>query len=90
MKRNIPDMKNQLLFFMDGKNRRTEDRTPEKYEEYMVNLEKDIEKDMIEVLTKMGINATVKTDRYSLPFQHQIKTTFTYLLKWKTIFQWVR
>ncbi len=75
MKRNIPDMKNQLLFFMDGKNRRTEDRTPEKYEEYMVNLEKDIEKDMIEVLTKMGINATVKTDRYSLPFQHQIKTT---------------
>lgn len=75
MKRNIPDMKNQLLFFMDGKNRRTEDRTPEKYEEYMVNLEKDIEKDMIEVLTKMGINATVKTDRYSLPFQRQIKTT---------------
>jgi len=68
-------MKNQLLFFMDGKNRRTEDRTPEKYEEYMVNLEKDIEKDMIEVLTKMGINATVKTDRYSLPFQRQIKTT---------------
>jgi len=69
MKRNIPDMGNQLLFYMD------KDRTPEKYEETMINLEKKIEKDMIGVLSKMGINATVKTDRYSLPFQGQIKTT---------------
>lgn len=69
MKRNIPEMKNQLLFYMD------KDRTPEKYEETMINLEKKIEKDMIGVLSKMGINATVKTDRYSLPFQGQIKTT---------------
>jgi len=75
MTRNIPDMKNQLLFFMDGKNGREEDRTPEKYEEHMINLEKKIEKDMIEVLFKMGIHATVKTDRYSLPYQFQIKTT---------------
>jgi hypothetical protein len=75
MERNIPDMKNQLLFFMDGKNGREEDRTPEKYEEHMINLEKKIEKDMIEVLFKMGIHATVKTDRYSLPYQFQIKTT---------------
>ena len=69
MKRNIPDMKNQLLFFMD------DDRTPEKYEDAMINLEKKIEKDMIQVFIKMGINASVKTDRYSLPFQGQIKTT---------------
>ena len=69
MKRNIPEMKNQLLFYMD------KDRTPEKYEETMINLEKKIEKDMIGVLSKLGINATVKTDRYSLPFQSQIKTT---------------
>ncbi len=75
MKRNIPDMKNQLLFFMDGKNGREEDRTPEKYEEHMINLEKKIEKDMIEVLFKMGVHATVKTDRYSLPYQFQVKTT---------------
>jgi hypothetical protein len=68
MKRNIPEMGNQLLFFMD-------ERTPEKYEESMINLEKKIEKDMIEVFHKMGIHATVKTDRYSLPFQHQINTT---------------
>ena len=75
MKRNIPDMNNQLLFFMDGKNGKEEDRKPEKYEESMINLEKKIEKDMIEVFKKMGINASVKTDRYSLPFQGQIKTT---------------
>jgi hypothetical protein len=75
MTRNIPDMKNQLLFFMDGKNGKRDDRTPEKYEESMINLEKKIEKDMIGVLSKMGINASVKTDRYSLPYQHQIKTT---------------
>jgi hypothetical protein len=68
-------MKNQLLFFMDGKNGKREDRTPEKYEESMINLEKKIEKDMIGVLSKMGINASVKTDRYSLPHQFQIKTT---------------
>ena len=75
MKRNIPNMENQLLFFMDGKNGKREDRSPEKYEESMINLEKKIEKDMIEVLFKMGINATVKTERYSLPYQFQIKTT---------------
>lgn len=69
MKRNIPEMKNQLLFYMD------KDRTPEKYEETMINLEKKIEKDMIGVFSKMGINASVKTDRYSLPHQFQIKTT---------------
>lgn len=75
MTRNIPNMENQLLFFMDGKNGKKDDRTPEKYEEHMINLEKKIEKDMIEVLSKMGIHATVKTDRYSLPYQFQIKTT---------------
>ena len=75
MKRNIPEMSNQLLFFLDGKNGKEEDRTPEKYEESMINLEKKIEKDMIGVLSKMGINASVKTDRYSLPYQFQVKTT---------------
>ena len=75
MTRNIPNMGNRLLFFMDGKKGSEEDRTPEKYEESMINLEKKIEKDMIEVLFKMGINATVKTERYSLPYQFQIKTT---------------
>ena len=72
MTRNIPNMGNRLLFFMDGKNGSEEDRTPEKYEESMINLEKKIEKDMIEVFSKMGINASVKTDRYSLPYKDEI------------------
>jgi len=71
MKRNIPNMENRLLFFMDNKG----ERTTEKYEEAMIDLEKKIEKDMIFVLSKMGINASVKTDRYSLPVKNQIKTT---------------
>jgi len=75
MKRNIPKMGNQLLFFMDDKMGKRDERTPEKYEKSMVKLEKKIEKDIIEVFSKMGINASVKTDRYSLPFQDQIKTT---------------
>jgi hypothetical protein len=77
MKRNIPEMSNQLLFYMDkwGEKGNKSDRTPEKYEETMINLEKKIEEDMIAVLSKMGINASVKTDRYSLPYQFQIKTT---------------
>jgi hypothetical protein len=69
MERNIPDMGNSLLFYLNG------ERTPEKYEEAMIKLEKKIEKDMIGVLSKMGINASVKTDRYSLPVKDQIKTT---------------
>ena len=70
-------MSNQLLFYMDkwGEKGNKSDRTPEKYVETMINLEKKIEKDMIEVFNKMGINASVKSDRYSLPYQFQIKTT---------------
>lgn len=69
MIRNVPQMSNPLLFYLN------DNKTPERYEETMINLEMKIEKDMIEVFQKMGINATVKTDRYSLPYQGQIKTT---------------
>lgn len=68
MERNIPSMGNRLLFFL-------EEPTPEKYEESMINLEKKIEGDMIEVFKKLGIHSIVKTDRYSLPYTNEIKTT---------------
>ena len=68
MERNIPSMENRLLFFL-------EEPTPEKYEESMINLEKKIEGDMIEVFRKLGIHSIVKTDRYSLPYTSEIKTT---------------
>lgn len=68
MERNIPSMENQLLFFL-------KEPTPEKYEESMINLEKKIEGDMIEVFKKLGIHSIVKTDRYSLPYTEEIKVT---------------
>ena len=68
MERNIPSMENRLLFFLD-------EPTPEKYEESMINLEKKIEGDMIEVFRKLGIHSIVKTDRYSLPYTEEIKVT---------------
>ena len=61
-------MENRLLFFLNDN-----DKTPEHYIDSMVNLEKKIEKDMIEVFNKIGLHAIVKTDRYSLPYQHEIK-----------------
>jgi hypothetical protein len=70
MDRIIPSMENRLLFFLNDN-----DKTPEQYIDSMVNLEKKIEKDMIEVFNKIGVHAIVKTDRYSLPYQHEIKTT---------------
>ena len=68
MERNIPSMENRLLFFL-------EEPTPDKYEESMINLEKKIEGDMIEVFRKLGIHSIVKTDRYSLPYTEEIKVT---------------
>jgi hypothetical protein len=68
MERNIPSMENRLLFFLD-------EPTPEKYEEAMINLEKKIEGNMIEVFRKIGVHSTVKTDRYSLPYTNEIKVT---------------
>jgi len=68
MERNIPSMENQLLFFL-------KEPTPETYEESMINLEKKIEGDMIEVFKKLGIHSIVKTDRYSLPYTEEIKVT---------------
>ena len=68
MDRIIPSMENRLLFFLN-------EPTPEQYIESMIDLEKKIEKDMIDVFNKIGVHAIVKTDRYSLPYQHEIKTT---------------
>ena len=68
MIRNMPKMDNPLLFYLKEPNEIL-------YVNSMINLEMKIEKDMIEVFTKLGIQATVKSDRYSLPFQGQVKTT---------------
>ena len=78
MIRNIPSFNNSLLFFLRG-GKRSKDLTPdnyvERYNEYMVNHEKIVEKDLIDLMGKIGINASVKSDRYSLPFNKQVVHT---------------
>lgn len=69
MERKIPSPENSLLFFMKEKS------NPELYEHHMISLEKKIEEKLIEMFGDMNIHAIVKTDRYSLPYTNEIKTS---------------
>ena len=78
MNRNVPKINNSLLFFLrssKNRNEATEENYVELYQEFMINQEKSIEKSLIDLFRQLGINASVKSDRYSLPFNHQIKYT---------------
>ena len=78
MFRNIPGIKNSLLFFLkNGKNKDNfnEENYVELYEKFMINQEVLIEKKLIDLFKQMGINASVKSERYSLPFNNQLKCT---------------
>lgn len=68
--RKIPSPNNSLTFFMEKMNGEVAE-----YETSMVNLEKQIEKRLIDTFRSFDINATVKSDRYSLPYTHEIKHT---------------
>lgn len=68
-KRNIPSMNNSLLFFMGDL-----ERTEENYEKSVMEREKKIETDLIQFLFKIGVQASTKTDRYSLNYQYEIIT----------------
>ena len=68
--RKIPSPNNSLTFFMEKMNGEIAE-----YETSMVNLEKQIEKRLIDTFRSFDINATVKSDRYSLPYTHEIKHT---------------
>ena len=77
MKRNIPSINNSLLglMYIPGKIKLTEDTLEDNYETFIKNIETSIEKRLIIFLNEMGINASVKSERYSLPIKYQIKTT---------------
>lgn len=78
MTRNVPSIENSLLFFLDiggKKSKVTPDNYVEEYEKWMVKRELSIEKWLLDTFAHLGINASVKTDRYSLPIMHQIKVT---------------
>ena len=74
MKRNIPNPNNNLVsFFMDRQKK--ELSYEETYENLMINTEKTLEKKLIDVFNKLGIQASTKKDRYSLPYNNQLKIT---------------
>ena len=78
MTRNVPSIENSLLFFLDiggKKSKVTPDNYVEDYEKWMVKRELSMEKWLLDTFAHLGINATVKTDRYSLPIMYQIKVT---------------
>lgn len=66
IKRKIPSPNNSLLFFMK------DPANHEEYEKAMVDLEKKIEKSLIKMFSKVEVSATVKSNRYSLPYTDEV------------------
>jgi len=52
--------------------KKKKERTPETYIKELEKFEKKCEKSLIETLSRIGIDARVKTDRYSLPHQKEV------------------
>ena len=71
--RSIPESNNTLLGLISKVDRK--ELTIAEYEDHMAKLEKSIEGKIIKMLEMISTHATVKTDRYSLPYKHQIKHT---------------
>jgi len=73
-KRNFPSPSNSLLFFIDER-RTGKGNIEEAYEKAMINLETSMEKDLLEILKSLDISSSVKSDRYSLPYNNTIEHT---------------
>jgi len=71
--RAIPESNNSLLSLISGKDRK--ELTIEEYENQMTRIEKSTEEKIIKMLDMINTHASVKTDRYSLPYKQQIKHT---------------
>lgn len=52
-----------------------DEKTDENYLTKIVAFEKKCEQSLIETLSRVNINASVKTDRYSLPYQKEVSVT---------------
>jgi hypothetical protein len=69
MERIIPDLNNLMISLpLLG-----EEKSQENYLKKIIAFEQECEKSIIETLAKVDINATVKQDRYSLPFQKEVE-----------------
>lgn len=68
MEREIPDLSLPILYPLVGREKINGEIYIKKIEEFEVKCEKSL----VETLSRLSINATVKRDRYSLPFKHEI------------------
>lgn len=71
--RKIPDLSKGILFPLIGseKKNQTESGYLNKIEEF----ERKCEDSLINTLSRLNIHASVKTDRYSLPYQFEVEKT---------------
>lgn len=72
MERIIPDLQNHLIRMLisDG-----ETVNEESYIKSIEARERRYENSLIDTFARLGVRASVKTDKYSLPYKHEIVTT---------------
>jgi hypothetical protein len=68
MERKIPELESFLLSPIVG-----DDKTEESYKTQIYKFERVIENHLLEIFKKLNINAIVKTDPYSLPYNNEIE-----------------
>jgi len=68
MERKIPELDSFLLSPIVG-----DDKTEESYKTQIYKFERVIENHLLEIFKKLNINAIVKTDPYSLPYNNEIE-----------------
>ena len=68
MERKIPELDSFLLSPIVGDN-----KTEENYKNQIYKFERVIENHLLEIFKKLNINAIVKTDPYSLPYNNEIE-----------------
>lgn len=69
--RPVPDLNKSICYPLLGPKR--EEYTVDLYIEKIQNFEREAEKSLIDLLKRLDIRATVKTDPYSLPYKEEIK-----------------
>lgn len=72
MERNLPKRKLSIMFPLTGK---LEYPKPKEIIESLEKFEQKCEKSIIETLARLDIKAIVKSDRFSLPYNNEVKVT---------------
>jgi hypothetical protein len=73
MNREIPNLKASILYPLVGHKEKS--RTEENYLKKIEKFERECEKSLIELFSRLSITANVKTDPYSLPYNNEIVVT---------------